>query len=93
VLLLEELTEGDIFKALEQLVGVYSFSCHPSDNFDIIKNSIYSVDPRKICVYVGEYWEGSWDWAISGKRKMLFIRVIYDGILLWTNIDWLEKIS
>ncbi len=93
VLQLEELNEGDIFKAREELVGVYCFSCHPNDNFNIIKNSIYTINPRKICVYIGEYWEGSWDWAITNKKKMLFIRIIYEGNLLWTNIDWLKKIS
>jgi hypothetical protein len=90
---IKDLREGDIFVAQEALVGVYCFSCHPENTFDILKNEIYTIHHDKVCVYIGESWEGSWDWAVSGKKKMLFVRVIYDGNLYWTNIDWLRKIT
>lgn len=87
-----ELNKGDIFKAHKSLVGVYCFICHPNSEFDLIKDQIYTIKHDKICVYIGEYWEGCWEWSISASKKMLFIRVIYEGALYWTNIEWLEKI-
>lgn len=87
-----DLKEGDVFIANPSLVGVYCFLCHPNSTFEIIKDSIYTLYPNKVCVYTGEIWEGLWEWSISGKRKMLFIKIIYEGNVYWTNIDWLQKL-
>lgn len=88
----EDIIAGDIFIAHPSLVGVYCFLCHPNSTFDLIKDGMYSIYPGKICVYTGEYWEGIWQWSLTSKRMMLFIKVIYEGGVFWTNIDWLQKL-
>jgi hypothetical protein len=88
----EDITAGDVFIAHPSLVGVYCFLCHPNSTFDLIKDAIYSIKPGSVCVYTGEYWEGLWDWSFSNKRIMLFIKIIYEGKIFWTNIDWLQKL-
>lgn len=84
------LEDGDILITKRNLLGVYGFTCHPSESYETLKLNLITLDPDKICVYAGEYWLGKWNWA-SDHDVSEFVFIIHDAKVCWVCLKWLQK--